>query len=58
MDECYFTKSNTPPWVFLTFFKILQMVSNCAKHINMGFRLSKCALLRIEEEESWFREKK
>ena len=21
MDQCYFTKNYTPPWVFLTFFK-------------------------------------
>ena len=21
MEECYFSKSNTPPWVFFTFFK-------------------------------------
>ena len=37
MDECYFlaynfTKSNTPPWVFLTFLKIVQMVPNRTKH--------------------------
>ena len=29
---CNFTKNNTPPRVFLMFFKIVQMVSNCAKH--------------------------
>ena len=22
MEECYFTKFNTPPWVFFTFFKL------------------------------------
>ena len=31
--EAYnFTKNNTPPWVFFTFFKIVQMVPNRAKH--------------------------
>ena len=29
---CNFTKINTPPWVFFTFFKIVQMVPNCATH--------------------------
>ena len=24
MEECYFTKSNTPPWVFFTFFKLYE----------------------------------
>ena len=28
---CNFAKSNTPPWVFLTFFKIAQMLPNPAK---------------------------
>ena len=27
-----FTKSITPSWVFFTFFKIAQMISNRAKH--------------------------
>ena len=26
------TKSNTPPWVFFTFLKIVQMIPNRAKH--------------------------
>ena len=30
-SEYSFTKSNTPPWVFFTFFKIVQMVPNHAK---------------------------
>ena len=29
---CNFTKSITPPWVFVTFFILLQMVQNCAMH--------------------------
>ena len=28
-----FTKINTPPWVFFTFFKIEQMVTNGAKRL-------------------------
>ena len=31
-EACNFTKNNTPPWVFFTFLKILQMVPNCATH--------------------------
>ena len=31
MEECYYTKSNAPPWVIFTFWK-LQMVLNRAKH--------------------------
>ena len=31
-SPCYFTKSNVPPWVFFTFFKIVQMVPIRAKH--------------------------
>ena len=27
-----FTISKTPPWVFFTFFKIVQILPNCAKH--------------------------
>ena len=36
-------KSNTPPWVFFTFFKIAQMVPNCAKHntFKMAFLVEK-----------------
>ena len=29
---CNFTKINTPPWVFFTFFKIVQMLPNRATH--------------------------
>ena len=32
LKPCNFTKSNTPPWVFFTFFKIVQMVPDRAKH--------------------------
>ena len=32
-----FTKSNTPPRVFFTFFKILQMVPNNATHLILCF---------------------
>ena len=32
MEECYFYKSNTPPWVFFTFFWILQMVPKSTMH--------------------------
>ena len=31
-EACNFTKSNTLPWVFFTFFKIVQMIPNRAKH--------------------------
>ena len=31
-EACNFTKSNTPPWVFFAFFKIIQMVPNRANH--------------------------
>ena len=31
-EACNFTKSNTPPSVFVTFSKIVQMVPNRAKH--------------------------
>ena len=32
VEACNFTKSDTPPWVFFTFFKIAQMVPNRTKH--------------------------
>ena len=28
-----FTKKDIPPWVFFTFFKIVQMILNPAKHL-------------------------
>ena len=31
MEECY-SKSNTPSWVFFTFLKIVQIVTDCVKH--------------------------
>ena len=31
-SSCNLNKSNTPPWVFFTFFKLSKMVPNCAKH--------------------------
>ena len=31
-EACNITKIDTPPWVFFTFFKILQMVRNRATH--------------------------
>ena len=34
MEECYFGKSNSPPWVLFTFFKIEQMVPNREKTHN------------------------
>ena len=34
---CNFSKSNTPPWVFFTFFKLLKMVPNCAKRLKYIF---------------------
>ena len=29
---CNFTKNNTPPWVFFTFFKLYKVVPNRATH--------------------------
>ena len=35
-EACNFTKSNTPPWVFFTFYINCTKVENCAKlHIFM-----------------------
>ena len=35
MEECYFTKSNTPPWVFFTFFNCTNGTKSCnASHIK------------------------
>ena len=35
-SACHFTKSNTPPWVFFMFLKIVQMVPNHANHDNIS----------------------
>ena len=32
---CNFTKNNTPPWVFFTFLKIVQMVRNRPMHLKL-----------------------
>ena len=36
LKACNFTKSNTPPWVFFTFFKLYKMVPNRATHHIFG----------------------
>ena len=46
-EACNFTKSNTPPWVFLTFFYIAQMLSNRAKHLKCYLPFSRTALAAI-----------
>ena len=35
-SACHFTKSNTPPWVFFMFLKVVQMVPNHANHDNIS----------------------
>ena len=41
---CNFTKTNTPPWVFLTFFKIVQMIPNRGKHHRCLTRFRICSM--------------
>ena len=41
MDECYFTKSNTPPWVFSHFhlckwYQIAQSITNESGDTNLS----------------------
>ena len=48
VKACNFTKSNTPPWVFFTFFNIVQMVPNRAKRLKYKlklFRFIPCLLI-------------
>ena len=39
-EVCNFAKSIIPPWVFFTFFKIVQIVPNSSKASHLGFTIS------------------
>ena len=56
VPSLHITKNNTPPWVFFTFFKIVQMVLNYAEHhIFYSFMEKQCFFVNINNEKFLFK---